>query len=218
MTARTGEVTPFEPPPAARESLQGHYAGFASRFAAFVVDLVVLTGIFLLVLAAINFAASVFTGKSDNFNRGDTWVVVAYAVWAFVYFAHFWGLNGKTAGGALFGVQVVTNDGADVSGRRAIGRTLAFPLSFLILFLGFLGILLDDQRRALHDVIAGTTVIYCWDARAARLRMLSRPRYSTPHAPPESPSPPESPGPPESPSLPESSSQADQPADLDQAG
>ena len=27
---------------------------------------------------------------------------------------------------------------------------------------------------ALHDVIAGTAVIYSWDARAARLRFLSR--------------------------------------------
>jgi uncharacterized RDD family membrane protein YckC len=178
MTARTGEVRPFEPPPAARESLQGHCAGFASRFAAFVVDLVVLTGIFILVLAAINFTAGVLAGKSIHFNRGDTWVVVAYAVWAFIYFAHFWGLNGKTAGGALFGVQVVTNEGGDISGRRAIGRTLAFPLSFLILGLGFLGILSGDRRRALHDVIAGTVVIYSWDARAARLRFLARPRYS----------------------------------------
>ena len=194
MTARTGEVRAFEPPRAARESLQGHYAGFGSRFAAFMVDLVVLTGIFLLVLAAINFAASVLTGKNIHFNHGNTWVVVAYAVWAFIYFAHFWGLNGKTAGGALFGVQVVTNDGDDVSGRRAIGRALAFPLSFLILCLGFLGILLGDQRRALHDIIAGTVVIYCWDARAARLRLLSRPQYSAPHAPPEAHSLPGSPG------------------------
>jgi len=178
MTARADGVTPFEPPPAAQESLQGHYAGFASRFAAFVVDLVVLSGVFILVLAAINFMASVLTGQSIHFNRGNTWVVVAYAVWAFIYFAHFWGLNGKTPGGALFGLQVLTNDGGDVSGRRAIGRTLAFPLSFLILCLGFLGILLSDQRHALHDAIAGTVVIYCWDARAARLRFLSRPRYS----------------------------------------
>jgi len=183
MTARMREVTTYEPPPAARESLQGHYAGFASRFAAFVVDLVVLTGIFILVLAAINFTASVLTDRSIHFNRSDTLVVVAYAVWALIYFAHFWGLNGKTAGGALFGVQVVTNDGGDVSLRRAIGRALAFPLSFLILGLGFLGILWGDRRRALHDVIAGTLVIYSWDAQAARLRFLSRPRYS---APPES--------------------------------
>jgi uncharacterized RDD family membrane protein YckC len=182
MTARTGEARTHEPPPAARQSLQGHYAGFASRFSAFAVDLVFLTAIFIIVLAAISFTASVLAGKSIHFNRSDTWVVVAYAVWAFIYFAHFWGLNGKTTGGALFGVQVVTTDGGDVSLRRAIGRALVFPLSFLILGLGFLGILWGDRRRALHDVIAGTVVIYSWDAQAARLRFLSRPRYSVPTA------------------------------------
>ena len=138
------------------------------------VDVVVLTAIFLLVLGAINFVASIVTGKTINFNRNDIWVVVGYLVWGFIYFARFWGLNGRTAGGALFGLQVLTDDGYDVSGRRAIVRTLAFPLSFLILGLGFLGILLGDQRRALHDVIAGTVVVYSWDARAARLRYLSQ--------------------------------------------
>jgi len=194
MTARAGEPVPVRPPAAAQESLQGHYAGFASRFGAFAVDVVVLTAIFLLVLGAINFVASIVTGKTVNLNRNDIWVVVGYAVWAFIYFAHFWGLNGRTAGGALFGLQVLTDDGRDVSGRRAIGRTLAFPLSFLIFCLGFLGILLGDQRRALHDVIAGTVVVYSWDARAARLRFLSRPQYAAPPPPPESPGLPGPPG------------------------
>jgi uncharacterized RDD family membrane protein YckC len=53
-------------------------------------------------------------------------------------------------------------------------RTLALPLSFPFLGLGFAGILQGDRRRALHDAIAGTAVIYSWDARAARLRFLSR--------------------------------------------
>jgi hypothetical protein len=66
------------------------------------------------------------------------------------------------------------DDGSDASGRRAVVRTLALPLSFLLLGLGFLGIVLGDKRRALHDVIAGTAVVYSWDARAARLRFLSR--------------------------------------------
>jgi len=183
VTAHTGRTTPA-PPPAAQENLQGHYAGFASRFLAFAADVVIITAGFLLVLAAINFVASIVTGRSTNFSRQDIWVIIGYVVWAFIYFAHWWGLNGKTPGGGLFGVQVLTEDGRDVSGRRAIGRTLAFPLSFLILCLGFLGILLGDRRRALHDVIAGTVVVYSWDARAARLRFLSRPQYS---APPESP-------------------------------
>ena len=60
------------------------------------------------------------------------------------------------------------------SGRRAVVRTLAFPLSFLFLGLGFAGILVGGRRWALHDVIAGTAVIYSWDPRAARLRFLSR--------------------------------------------
>ena len=55
---------------------------------------------------------------------------------------------------------------------RLCGRWRS-PLSFLFLGLGFVGILLGNRRRALHDVIAGTTVIYSWDARAARL-FLSR--------------------------------------------
>jgi uncharacterized RDD family membrane protein YckC len=53
-------------------------------------------------------------------------------------------------------------------------RSLVFPLSFLLLGLGFLGILVQRERRALHDLIAGTAVIYAWDARAARLRFLAR--------------------------------------------
>jgi uncharacterized RDD family membrane protein YckC len=195
VTARTGESTPALPPAAARESLQGHYAGFASRFAAFVVDVVVLTGIFELALAAINFTASIVTGKDIAYSRGNLWVVIGYVVWGFIYFAHFWGLNGRTAGGALFGLQVLTEDGGDVSARRAVARTLAFPLSFLILGLGFLGILLDSQRRALHDIIARTVVVYSWDARAARLRFLSRDRPSgVPAPPPESPGLPGPPG------------------------
>jgi uncharacterized RDD family membrane protein YckC len=196
MTARPGEATPIKPPAAAQESLQGRYAGFASRFAAFVADLIVLTAVFLAVLAAINWAATIVTGKDIAFNRGNLWVVIAYLVWGFVYFAHFWGLNGTTAGGAMFGVQVLTDDGYDVSPRRAVLRTLVFPVSFLILGLGFLGILLGDQRRALHDVIAGTVVVYSWDARAARLRFLSR--ESSPagdrSVPPALPGPPASPG------------------------
>jgi uncharacterized RDD family membrane protein YckC len=97
-----------------------------------------------------------------------------FLVWLFIYFAYSWAASGKTFGMALLGVRVVRSDGADAGGRRAVVRTLAFPLSFLLLGLGFIGILLGGRRRALHDVIAGTVVIYSWDARAARLRFLSR--------------------------------------------
>jgi hypothetical protein len=53
-------------------------------------------------------------------------------------------------------------------------RSLTFPLGFLTLGLGFLGILVQREHRALYDLIAGTAVVYAWDARAARLRFLAR--------------------------------------------
>ncbi len=174
MTARAGDAPPSGSPVIARENLQGKYAGFASRFTAFAADVGISVGVFMLALAAISFAARVLTGTDIAWNRGDTWVIIAYAVWAFNYFAHSWAASGRTVGMALFGVRVVRDDGTDASGRRAVVRTLALPLSFLLLGLGFAGILLGNRRRALHDVIAGTAVIYSWDARAAKLRFLSR--------------------------------------------
>ncbi len=129
---------------------------------------------FMLTLAAISFAARVLTGTGITWNKGDIWVVIAYAAWGFVHFAYCWAASGRIVGMALFGVRVVTDDGADASGRRAVVRTLALPLSLLLLGLGFAGILLGNRRRALHDVIAGTAVIYSWDARPAWLRFLSR--------------------------------------------
>jgi uncharacterized RDD family membrane protein YckC len=128
----------------------------------------------MLALAAASFAWSVVTGRSINWTRNDTWAGIAYLGWLFTYFAYSWAASGKTFGMALLGVRVVRSDGADAGARRAVVRTLALPLSFLVFGLGFLGVLLGSRRRALHDVIAGTVVIYSWDARAARLRFLSR--------------------------------------------
>ncbi len=161
-------------PPAARPGLQGHYAGFASRFVAYVADVGVSTGVFLLGLGATSFAASVLTGHSVNWNRSGTPAAVAFGVWQFIYYAYCWGSGGKTVGMALLGVRVIRRDGGTAGPWRAVVRTLVFPLSFLLCGLGFTGILFGNQRRALHDVIAGTAVVYAWDARAAHLRFLAR--------------------------------------------
>jgi len=156
------------------EDLRGRYAGFASRLIAFIIDCAISIGVFELVLGAASFAASVLTGSSIHWSRGNTWVVVAFFAWEFFYYARFWTANGQTPGMLLLGVQVVGQDGSRVGTRRGLVRTLAFPLSFILLGLGFLGILLGRDRRALHDVIADTAVVYCWDAHEARLRSLAR--------------------------------------------
>jgi uncharacterized RDD family membrane protein YckC len=183
MTA-PGDADPTEPAPPAgirshaqfrtQQKLRAGHAGFASRFIAFVFDWTVSTGGFLLVLGGASFAASVLTGGTIHWHQGSLWVVLAFWGWEFLYFAYFWTTSGKTPGMTLLGVRVVGRDGSDVGARRGLVRTLVFPLSFLLLGLGFLGILFGRDRRALHDSIAGTAVVYAWDARAARLRFLAR--------------------------------------------
>ena len=158
-------------PPAQRP----HFGGAVSRFVAYAADLGASTGVFMLALAAISFAASIITGHSISWSRNDLPVAILYVVWEFVYFAYSWGASGKTLGMALLGIKVVAADGTGAGPRRAVIRTLAFPLSFLLFGLGFTGILFQRNRRALHDLIAGTAVVYAWDARAARLRYLGRP-------------------------------------------
>jgi uncharacterized RDD family membrane protein YckC len=160
--------------PGEEQGLWGHYSGFVSRFAGYLVDLVVSTGVFMLALAAASFAASLVTGHAINWHKGDIGVGIALLAWQFLYYAYSWAAAGKTFGMALLGTRVVRRDGADVDVRHAIIRTLAFPLSFLLCGLGFAGILFGRERRALHDVIADTAVVYTWQARAQRLRFLAR--------------------------------------------
>ena len=65
--------------------------------------------------------------------------------------------------------------GGPISGRQAVFRTLGLGITlFLTLGIGFLGIVYQRERRALNDFIAGTAVVYDWDARAARLRWIAR--------------------------------------------
>ena len=75
---------------------------------------------------------------------------------------------------AIFGLQVVTVQGGPITVRQAIIRTLGLGLCLLLLGIPFLGIIFQRERRALDDFLAGTAVVYDWDARAARLRWIAR--------------------------------------------
>jgi uncharacterized RDD family membrane protein YckC len=155
-------------------SSQGHYAGSVSRFAAYVIDLAVSAGLFALGLAGTSLVAQVVTGHQVSWSRTNSVVAVIFAAWEFFYFGYSWAVSGRTFGMAVLGVQVVRADGQALDSWRGPLRALVFPLSFLLLGAGFLGILVQREHRALHDLIAGTAVIYAWDARAARLRFLAR--------------------------------------------
>jgi uncharacterized RDD family membrane protein YckC len=155
-------------------SAQGHYAGSVSRFAAYLIDLIVSTVLYSLTLLLISFVAEIVTGRTVSWYRGNIVVIIVYVAWQFVYFGFQWAADGSTMGMALLGVRVVQADGTRLDPWRGWIRSLTFPLGFLTLGLGFLGILVQREHRALYDLIAGTAVVYAWDARAARLRFLAR--------------------------------------------
>jgi uncharacterized RDD family membrane protein YckC len=153
---------------------QGHYAGSVSRFAAYAIDLAVSTGLYALALAAVSWGVKVVTGLQVDWKRGDIGVVIVFVLWQFFYFGYSWAVGGRTFGMAVLGIKVVQADGQLIRPRQGVVRSLVFPLSFLLFGLGFLGILVQREHRALHDLIAGTAVVYSWDARAARLRFLAQ--------------------------------------------
>jgi uncharacterized RDD family membrane protein YckC len=159
---------------------QGHYAGSVSRFLAFLIDAAVSAGLFSLGLAAANLVWQVVTGHSVHWTRANIAVAIIFAAWEFFYFGYSWAASGRTFGMAVLGVRVIRADGAALDPWRGVVRALAFPLSFLLLGLGFLGILVQREHRALHDLIAGSCVVYAWDARAARLRFLARDAEASP--------------------------------------
>ena len=158
--------------PRTRGDLEDTYAGAVTRFVALAIDLVVIGLLFSLGGLVVEYVLSVLLREPVRFAESSVASRIALLVWAFLYMAYPLAAAGRTLGMAIVGVRAVRADGRDLDGRHAVVRVLALPLSFLLFGLGFVLILLRRDRRALHDLIASTAVVYAWDARAARLRFL----------------------------------------------
>ncbi len=155
-------------------SLQGAHAGIVTRLGGFVVDLVAIMVLFSLAGEVFEWLFSTLRGDRFSFSDQRVGSVVLLVIWAFVYCAYPLAVAGRTFGMAAVGTRATRVDGSDLDGWHAVLRVLAFPLSFLVFGVGFLLILVNRDRRALHDLIAGTAVVYSWNARAARLRFLAK--------------------------------------------
>jgi len=79
----------------------------------------------------------------------------------FAYFIYFEAEYGQTIGKMVLKIVVVTEDGAPLSYRESIIRTLlriidALPFFYLI---GLVAILLTDRKQRLGDIVADTVVV-----------------------------------------------------------
>ena len=150
--------------------VSGHYAGAFTRLVAFVIDWLIVIGLYGLILGGGQFFLDLLFGVTVDFGAADPiWYWLGLAGWAFLYLVVGLTIAGRSIGKAVVGLKVVTREGRPIGPGRASVRVVAFPLNFLLMGLGFIGIILGRERRALHDVISGSTVVYDWGDRPAEL-------------------------------------------------
>lgn len=140
------------------------YAGFWVRFAAYLIDSVIVFAALLVVrLVMSGFMAAVKgTVLGGNilfqYNLKD---IVLYAAEAF-YFILCTYYTGTTLGKKAMNLRVIRADGEERLGlltvvyRETVGRFL----SSVIMGIGYLMIGIDKEKRGIHDILCDTRVIY----------------------------------------------------------
>ena len=136
-------------------------AGFWIRGVALILDVV----IFYVAEHSFRFAAYRLWGDDvRDFDTGDATLVVRVLadvftlVFAGVYTTVLHTMDGQTIGKMLTGVRVVGADGAPLPLGAALLRFFGYFGSAAPLFIGFIMAGLRRDKRALHDLIAGSRV------------------------------------------------------------
>jgi len=119
-----------------------NFAGFLIRFAAFFIDALILT------------VPIIYVKK--NFAENAVYINMAISA---IYNTAFVGFYGKTPGKMLFRLKIIKTSGDNVNFIDAFKRYLATILSQIILFAGYLMVIWDKRKQALHDKIAKTYVV-----------------------------------------------------------
>jgi uncharacterized RDD family membrane protein YckC len=161
-------------------SLQGYYAGFTSRAAAIIIDYAIISLVTAITVAALSlffglpsvqrfiaWLESILPGITRLFDglTSPPFGAAFFLLFQYLYLVFFFSTTGQTVGKAIMGLRVVTIDGKRMGVRRSFIRALCYTLSLAPLGLGFLWVLGEDRRKAWHDKIAHTYVLYVWDAR-----------------------------------------------------
>jgi uncharacterized RDD family membrane protein YckC len=135
------------------------YAGIATRAVGLALDVAIAQVIVFAGGAVLALVASLVDRNLDS----GLAAVLAACAWAIVvgtYFVLFWSTAGQTPGMRLMGLRVLTPGGERPGVGRSFVRLIGLGLAILFLFTGFLPVLFDDRRRGVHDMLAGTLVIY----------------------------------------------------------
>ena len=143
-------------------------AGFWIRTTALVLDVMV----FILVHTSFSRLARLLWGPSSDGGE-DAGVLLFTLVFAIAYTTTLHAVAGQTIGKSLVGVRVVAAaDGERLTVGPALLRHLAYVLSLLPLGFGFWMAGLRRDKRALHDLIAGSRVEWAVPQRRLVRRVI----------------------------------------------
>jgi uncharacterized RDD family membrane protein YckC len=143
-----------------------NYAGFGIRLGAKLLDGLILGVPFMVVFFVIMIP---LIRQGDANHKPDQvgalqlmpiLIQLGFMLIQFGYQIFFLGKYGATPGKMICKLKVVTGEGGRFGYGRAAGRCLSEMLSGMICYIGYFMILFDDQKRALHDHICNTRVVY----------------------------------------------------------
>jgi uncharacterized RDD family membrane protein YckC len=126
------------------------FAGFWIRFAALLLDGIVLYGVFFLLRLVLNV---------DLMRPPANVTFIEYII-MFTYYVSLTVLYGQTLGKMALGIQVVRQDGSpNTWGYIILREVIGKFVSTVILLIGYIMAGFDSKKRGLHDRIGSTYVV-----------------------------------------------------------
>lgn len=140
------------------------YAGFWKRVAAYILDQVIFTFAFYIIMFALGVGAAVSAGAGQPKETADvTTALLSVALSLGLYLFYFVYLESSswqaTPGKKACGIKVTDLNGNRISFWRSLGRNLGMWLSGLILCIGYMMCGWTRRKQCLHDMLAQCLVV-----------------------------------------------------------
>jgi len=91
--------------------------------------------------------------------EGESWFTLYVLAVAYIYFAWFWVHGGQTLGMRTWRVILIRDDGEKPGWTDALIRYAAALVGWIPAGAGFLWSLFDQEKRAVHDILSGTSLV-----------------------------------------------------------
>jgi len=139
-----------------------HYGGFWIRFGARVLDMFAMWLVQTPLMFLIAGTVIVPFGTPPTRVQGAAFALFILLGWIlpFIYEAVMLRYFGATLGKMACGLKVIRADGSALGWGISIGRYFMYVVSGMTLLIGYLMAAFDAQKRALHDRVCDTRVVY----------------------------------------------------------